>query len=131
MEESLTPADHVIVIFGATGDLARRELLPALTNLEQAGLMPRNYRVIGTARSQMSDEEFRELARGAVDEFGRAELSDDSWKDFATRLSFLSHDFGPDDTEPLEAAVRAKKKRSAGRSGASSTSRCRPKHSNR
>jgi glucose-6-phosphate 1-dehydrogenase len=105
METSLTPDDHVIVVFGATGDLARRELLPAFLNLEHAGLMPENYRVVGSARTQMSDDEFRAFARDAVQEFGRARLSDDSWRDFARKLSFVCHDFGSDEAEDLVSAV--------------------------
>ena len=44
----LHPADHVIVLFGATGDLARRKLLPGFYRLHRAGLMPEGYRIIGT-----------------------------------------------------------------------------------
>ncbi|MGP0026273.1 MAG: hypothetical protein ACLPKE_23395 [Streptosporangiaceae bacterium] len=45
-----TPGDHLIVLFGATGDLARRKLLPGLYHLDRAGLLPAGYRIVGTSR---------------------------------------------------------------------------------
>ena len=65
------PDNHVIVIFGITGDLARRKILPGLYHLAVAGLLPEKYRVVGCARpsSQMTDEEFRTYAFNAVSEF--------------------------------------------------------------
>jgi glucose-6-phosphate 1-dehydrogenase len=105
MATQMRPADHVIVIFGANGDLARRKLLPALLHLHLEGLMPKDYRIIGNARSEMSDDDFRELARSTTKEFGRCNPSEEEWKDFAHRLSFVSHDFGPDHPEPIRKAV--------------------------
>src|SRR4029450_2434155 len=64
-----TPDDHVIVLFGATGDLARRKLLPGLFRLGKAGLMPARYRIIGSGRSQLTDDEFRRHAKEAVNDF--------------------------------------------------------------
>ena len=62
------PDNHVIVLFGATGDLARRKLLPGLFHLHAAGLLPKDYRIIGSARksSAMTDEQFRAHARQAA-----------------------------------------------------------------
>lgn len=58
------PADHVLVLFGATGDLAGRKLLPGLFHLHSAGLLPNGFRVVGTAPSPaLSDEGFRDRAR--------------------------------------------------------------------
>ena len=56
---SPTPDNHVIVIFGATGDLARRKLLPGLFHLAKAGLMPADYRVIGCGRPRSALTEDR------------------------------------------------------------------------
>jgi glucose-6-phosphate 1-dehydrogenase len=100
-----TPEDHVIVIFGANGDLTKRKILPALFHLECEDLMPNDYRIIGNSRSEMSDEEFREFAREAVEEFGRREPSGEVFDAFAQRLSYVSHDFQAGDTEPLTVAV--------------------------
>jgi glucose-6-phosphate 1-dehydrogenase len=84
------PEDHVIVLFGATGDLARRKLLPGLFHLGEAGLMPERFRIVGTSRSELSDEEFRTQARAAMDEFSRVAPSDASWEAFASALAFVS-----------------------------------------
>ncbi|HLK39643.1 MAG TPA: hypothetical protein VKU41_22965, partial [Polyangiaceae bacterium] len=64
------PDDHIIVIFGATGDLASRKILPGLFHLAAAGLLPRRYRIIGVSRSATveSSDAFRDLAREAVQE---------------------------------------------------------------
>ena len=88
-----SPTNHVIVMFGATGDLAKRKLLPGLYHLAAAGLMPEDYRIIGSAPGGgLSDEAFRDHAEGAIREFGRRELSDDVWPAFSSRLSFVDAD---------------------------------------
>ena len=51
---TLTPPNHVIVIFGANGDLSRRKLLPAFYHLEREGMMPKDYRILGSSRSSLS-----------------------------------------------------------------------------
>jgi glucose-6-phosphate 1-dehydrogenase len=84
------PEDHVIVLFGASGDLARRKLLPGLFHLAQAGLMPERFRIVGSARGELSDEQFRAQARSAVERFGRVPPTDDSWEPFADALSYVS-----------------------------------------
>ena len=58
-----TPPDHVIVIFGATGDLAKRKLLPGLFHLAKAGLLPRRYRIIGSAPRSALDHRAVQVAR--------------------------------------------------------------------
>ena len=104
------PDNHVIVLFGATGDLAKRKLLPGLFHLAAAGLMPDRYRIIGSApsRSAMTDDQFREHARQAVDQFGSSKPLGDAWNAFAAALSFGSAD--SDNTEPLATAIRAAEK---------------------
>jgi glucose-6-phosphate 1-dehydrogenase len=95
--EELVPEDHVVVLFGGTGDLARRKLLPGLFRLAQAGLLPKHYRIIATSRGRVTDEGFREFARTAVEEFGSL-TSETAWQRFAANLSFAS-------LETLPAAV--------------------------
>ena len=84
------PLDQDIVIVGATGDLARRKLLPALYNLHLGGLLPAKGRIIGYARSEVSDAEFRKLAQDAVREFSRTKVTARAWAAFAKRLSYVS-----------------------------------------
>jgi glucose-6-phosphate 1-dehydrogenase len=83
------PEDHVIVLFGASGDLARRKLLPGLFHLTEAGLMPERFRIVGTSRNAMADEAFRDFARTAVNEFGRMDPADEAWARFAPMLSYV------------------------------------------
>ncbi len=102
-DAALIPPDHVIVIFGGNGDLARKKLLPALWHLEQDGLMPERWRCIGNARSDFSTEEFRSFAREAV---GEEELDEHAWDDFAAKLSFSSGEFSVDEVDVLAVPVR-------------------------
>ena len=101
------PDDHVIVLFGATGDLAKRKLLPGLFNLAKAGLMPASYRVIGSAPadSALTDDGFRTHAKDAVCEFGSVKPAGPAWQAFEAALHFGAAD--PADPGPLVAAVRA------------------------
>ncbi|MFE0510862.1 glucose-6-phosphate dehydrogenase, partial [Streptomyces sp. NPDC058964] len=109
------PDDHVIVLFGATGDLARRKLLPGLFHLANAGLMPEHYRVVGSApaAAALSDEEFRAHAREAVAEFGRSKPEGETWEAFERMLSFGAAD--QENPQPLLAAVEAAEQALGGR----------------
>ncbi|HVS99317.1 MAG TPA: glucose-6-phosphate dehydrogenase [Solirubrobacterales bacterium] len=81
--------NQVIVLFGATGDLARRKLLPGMFHLSQVGLMPTGFRIIGAARRPISTDEFREVAREAVAESGRKADADGPFDEFAQALEFV------------------------------------------
>jgi glucose-6-phosphate 1-dehydrogenase len=94
----LVPDDHVIVLFGALGDLSTRKLLPGLFHLDRAGLMPARYKIIGTSRKGGSDDEFRRVARRAI-----GEAAGETWERFAHGLSFTA--FSAEEPEPLQAAV--------------------------
>jgi glucose-6-phosphate 1-dehydrogenase len=83
------PDDCVFVVFGGSGDLARRKLLPALFHLHHAGLMPADFRIVGCSRTELADDEFRALARSAVDQFGRMPTDDEHWDPFARLLSYV------------------------------------------
>lgn len=84
------PDDQDIVIVGATGDLARRKLLPALYNLALGGLLPERGRIVGYSRTRQSDEEFRASAEAAVRQFSRAPIDEGTWPGFAERLHWVS-----------------------------------------
>jgi glucose-6-phosphate 1-dehydrogenase len=84
------PSRRVLVVFGATGDLAKRKLFPGFFHLFREGLMPEEFRIIGSGRnSPGSDEEFRQNINEALQQHGRGEV-DEHWDDFATRLSFVA-----------------------------------------
>ncbi|HET9759899.1 MAG TPA: glucose-6-phosphate dehydrogenase, partial [Nocardioidaceae bacterium] len=93
---------HVVVLFGATGDLSRRKLLPGLLHLYEAGLL-RDCRIVGTSLDDLDTEQFVKLARDAIDEFSRP-FDESCWDGFAKRLSFVRQSDGP---AALAAAVEA------------------------
>ncbi|HEY0617099.1 MAG TPA: glucose-6-phosphate dehydrogenase [Kribbella sp.] len=95
-------APHVIVLFGATGDLAKRKLLPGLAYLQQSRFAP-DVRIIGTATEPLTTEEFRARARQAIDTFGTHKMTDEEWTQFSERLEYVARDAGP---EALAAAVK-------------------------
>ena len=97
------PPNHVIILFGATGDLARRKLLPGLFHLAAAGLMPDRYQIVGSARRSLTDEQFAEAARQATAEFGSSKPAGAAWEAFRDRLSFASAE--PGRTTSLVAAI--------------------------
>ncbi len=104
--EVTLPADHVIVLFGATGDLARRKLLPGIFHLFEAGLMPERFRLIGVSRGALGDEEFVELARQAVCGSGRRPGEPGAWSRFAAMLGAASIGNGYDGLERVVCAAR-------------------------
>jgi glucose-6-phosphate 1-dehydrogenase len=85
------------VIFGASGDLAKRKLIPALYELALQNLLDEKSYVIGFSRSQMSDDEFRKVAREAVTKYARTKPIDEAvWKKLEPRLFYLASDYGDD-----------------------------------
>jgi glucose-6-phosphate 1-dehydrogenase len=90
LPESVTPVEAcTLVIFGGSGDLARRRLIPALYNLLLDGLLPAKYAVIGLGRKPMSDQEFRNLVREGVINHSRQALVEDTWQAFAPHLFYI------------------------------------------
>src|SRR6266702_1502375 len=87
------PEPQAIVIFGASGDLTRRKLLPAFWHLFSEGLLPQGVAIIGYARTEMSDEEFQDQARHSVEQFARSKPSTDVWAEFSKRLTYVPGEF--------------------------------------
>jgi glucose-6-phosphate 1-dehydrogenase len=92
-----TPAPAAVVIFGATGDLTQRKLVPALYSLATHQLLAPETAVVGVARSDLSDDEFRGRMRAAVEDHGREPLDEDIWDGFARRLSYVAVPFDQED----------------------------------
>jgi glucose-6-phosphate 1-dehydrogenase len=89
MEPSAKPQPAAIVIFGASGDLTQRKVVPALFNLFLDGLLPEKFSVIGVARKPMSDDEFRKRLREGVDKFSRrGRAADADWQKFAANFHY-------------------------------------------
>jgi glucose-6-phosphate 1-dehydrogenase len=76
------------VLFGATGDLSRRKLLPGLFHLATAGFIP-NYRIVGVSLDDLDADGFRKVARGALDEFSSRKVSEEDWAAFAASLDYV------------------------------------------
>jgi glucose-6-phosphate 1-dehydrogenase len=93
-------APHVVVLFGATGDLARRKLLPGLARLSESRLAPA-VRIVGTSLDDLDEASFRQFARSAVDEFGGGKLADDQIEIFTDKVQYVRQ------TDGAEALARA------------------------
>ena len=84
------PPPTAMVVFGGSGDLAHRKIVPALYNLELHRLLPQNFAFVGSSRSEYSDEEYRADMRKAVEEFSRTQpIQQQVWESFASRLHYI------------------------------------------
>ncbi|MEA2124615.1 MAG: glucose-6-phosphate 1-dehydrogenase [Solirubrobacteraceae bacterium] len=100
------PVPHTaLVIFGATGDLSKRKLLPALYNLAHEGQLPERFALIGVSRGESTDDEFRDLARESICEFSRRETDADVLEALLKRMRYASISF--DDAEAYPKLVDA------------------------
>ncbi|AJQ28838.1 glucose-6-phosphate dehydrogenase [Pelosinus fermentans] len=89
----------VIVIFGASGDLTQRKIIPAIYNLFIDGLLPDPFCIIGIARTASDDEMFRQQLRKGVDAFSRRGRSkEDDWSKFAANISYMAADYHDEKT---------------------------------
>src|SRR3954465_5099155 len=95
--ERLPVPATTLTIFGATGDLAHRKLLPALYNLAHEGALPERFNLIGVSRREMPDEDFRELARGAIEKCSRRETDATVLEGLLGRVRYVGFSF--DDVE--------------------------------
>jgi glucose-6-phosphate 1-dehydrogenase len=97
------PSNRVLVLFGATGDLAKRKLFPGFFRLYCEGLMPRDFRIIGSGRHSPGDDDaFREIVAEALSEHGGCDVAG-HWGEFASRLRFVTST--ADDGSELASAV--------------------------
>ncbi|HEX8473840.1 MAG TPA: glucose-6-phosphate dehydrogenase [Pyrinomonadaceae bacterium] len=98
----------VVVIFGASGDLAKRKLLPALYRLVQQRLIPAESAIVGLARTPMNDDEFRALMRSAIDEYnGEERIDEEVWQSFAQGIFYLTSDIkNADDYRKLDELLK-------------------------
>jgi glucose-6-phosphate 1-dehydrogenase len=80
----------VMVIFGGTGDLTKRKLIPALYNLATSGLLPEDFAVVGIGRTPLSTEAFRQQISESIKEFATQQVDGDRWDKIAQRLYYLS-----------------------------------------
>ena len=84
----------VIVIFGGSGDLTWRKLMPALYNLYLADMMPKRFMILGLGRQDMSDQQFRKRLHEGVNKFSRSGKADaKTWNRFAKNIQYKGADF--------------------------------------
>jgi len=98
--ERLPVHPTTLTIFGGTGDLAKRKLLPALYNLAHEGALPERFNLVGASRSDLPDEEYRALAADAIREFSRREPDEDVLTALLERVRYVSGTF--DDASVFE-----------------------------
>jgi glucose-6-phosphate 1-dehydrogenase len=90
----------IFVLFGATGDLAKRMVLPAFYQLAREGLLPQRWALVGNSRGDLTDENFRALVQDSLTEFG-PKLEPAQWNAFAERLFFAGDGFSTDNPGQL------------------------------
>jgi glucose-6-phosphate 1-dehydrogenase len=86
----------IFTIFGVTGDLAQRKLLPAIYNLAKRGLLPPRFAVVGFARTQMTEAAFRRFAKAAIEQHSRTKMDERFWPAFASMLHYHAGGFDDD-----------------------------------
>jgi len=99
----IRPPSTALVIFGATGDLTHRKLIPALYNLACDDYLPSGFVVMGASRTKLSDEEFRTRLFDSVKQYSRREVSDELWGKFAQNIYYQPLDGSkPEDFSALK-----------------------------
>jgi glucose-6-phosphate 1-dehydrogenase len=111
------PEPCAMVIFGASGDLTKRKLFPALYSLAYRRLLPEKFGVVGVARTEESDDAFRERMKDAVQQFGRDEFRDDVWDSLAEGMRYVATDFADEGGENRVAEVLTELDEQRGTSG--------------
>ncbi len=102
----------VVVIFGASGDLTARKLIPAVYNLSHDNLLPADFFLVGYGRKPIPDQEFRQHAAEAIKEFSRRELNEEIWGRVAAHTSYVAGGYDePAAFERLEAHIDAIEKK--------------------
>ncbi|MEA2448526.1 MAG: glucose-6-phosphate 1-dehydrogenase [Thermoleophilaceae bacterium] len=91
--ERLPVHPTTLVIFGASGDLARRKLLPAIYNLAHEGALPERFNLIGVSRGELSDDDYRDQARDAIAEFSRRDVDDTVLDSLVGRMRYVAGTF--------------------------------------
>src|SRR5436190_22051481 len=105
------PEPLAVVIFGATGDLTARKLVPALFSLAVENRLPPHFRIVGLSRTKWSHDEFRDAMRKGVEEFGRYDLKENRsvWENFSKQLFYVPGNFNnADDFKALDDLLKEK-----------------------
>ena len=106
-----------IVIFGVTGDLARKKLMPAIYDLANRGLLPPGFALVGFARRDWANEDFSKVVHDAVRQYARTPFSEEVWRHLAEGFRFVQGAFDDDDAFDTLAATLADLDRIRGTGG--------------
>ncbi len=93
LADQRTPQPCIMVIFGVTGDLTARKLMPALYDLNSEQPLPEGFTIVGVSHRDWSDETLRDEMRKAVEEYARAPVTTETWETFAANLFYVRADF--------------------------------------
>src|SRR5215217_2010739 len=85
-----------LIIFGVTGDLARKKLMPAVYDLANRGLLPPGFALVGFARRDWVDQDFEKVVYDAVKQYARTPFDEDVWKQLAQGIRFVQGEFDDD-----------------------------------
>ncbi|GAB2910523.1 glucose-6-phosphate dehydrogenase [Rhodococcus aerolatus] len=116
MADDTRPGPTIFILYGATGDLAKRMVLPAFYELAAAGLLPEDFWLVGNGRGDESDDDFVDRVRESLEEFGDG-TDAGPWDRFRTRLKFAGKGFTPDNPGELVDVVEGLRGGEGGASG--------------
>jgi len=85
-----------LVLFGVTGDLARKKLMPAVYDLSQRGLLPPGFSLVGFARRDWADQDFAQIVHDSVQQYARTPFRESVWRQLAEGFRFVSGSFDDD-----------------------------------
>src|SRR5688500_15041554 len=99
LEVRRRPEPCVLTIFGASGDLTRRKIFPALYELAYGDMLPEQFAVLGVARTEQTTEEFTSRMEAAVREYARNEIREDVWARLASRTRYIAGEFADEEVQ--------------------------------
>ena len=105
------PPNHVIVLYGATGDLAKRKIIPGLFHLMSVGLLPRRFRIVGVSRGELSDDEMRATAMLSLAQFAHTKSRRSDRENFIHRIHGANHGSVPEVVARAEQEVGGRPRR--------------------
>ncbi|WP_312175062.1 glucose-6-phosphate dehydrogenase, partial [Chryseobacterium sp.] len=98
MNENKSLRPTTVIIFGATGDLAKRKLFPAFYNLYIDGRMPKGFNILALGRAENTDEDFKNYVKENLENFSRKKLTQEDWAGFQAHITYFRHQLDQEDS---------------------------------
>ncbi|WP_315673780.1 glucose-6-phosphate dehydrogenase [Clostridium sp. 19966] len=95
--EQLIPASAIMVIFGGTGDLTHRKLMPSIYNLYYQGTIPKDFALVSVGRRDYTEEEYRNQVKESITKYSRFKLDEEVWSKMREKLHYVKFNFSDDD----------------------------------